>query len=151
MKKIVGILLLVLGLTSCAALYGNEEQYKKGDWYLFAESGEVARIQQDKLALKKLETQPAQTGAADGVAQGYKGVVVNLSSYRRINIHLNGPEKKGYFLGPGQSEEDYLIPGRYLATAYYNDRLVGSWSFGVGAEQYSYMGRKVHWYVYWDR
>ena len=62
---ILGIMVLVSG---CAARYGNEKQYTKGDWYFFAGSSEVARIQQNKLALEqnklaleKLEVQPVQT------------------------------------------------------------------------------------------
>lgn len=51
--------LLVCG---CAAFYGNEAQYKDGDWYLFTGSQEVARIRQDKLAIDKLNSRPPPNG-----------------------------------------------------------------------------------------
>ena len=151
MKKkfwVLGILLVVMvWVAGCGALYGEKSQYDEGDWYWITGSAEVARIEQDKLALVKLKAQPVQTTFVDGVPQGYKGIVVNLDSRRRINIHIDGPEKKRYFLGPGQTEEDFLIPGTYTAIFYKGQSIVGTWRFIVGAEQYSYMGRKVHWYT----
>ena len=149
-KKILvlGMLVLVMvWVAGCGALYGNKSQYDEGNWYLFAGSSEVARIEQDKLALAKLKAQPVQTASINGIQQGYKGIVINLDSRRRINIHINGPEKKRYFLGPGQSEEDFLIQGTYTVIFYRGQTIVGSWQFIVGTEQYSYMGRKVHWYT----
>ncbi|MEA3463977.1 MAG: hypothetical protein U9R14_02810, partial [Patescibacteria group bacterium] len=139
MKKGIVVLVSLLAIawltSGCGAMYGKKSQYDKGNWYGFTGSAEVARIEQDKLALKKLEAQPAQTAFINRVPQGYKGLVVNLDNRRRINIHIDGPEKKRYFLGPGQSEKDYLIHGKYVATAYRGNNLVGTWKFEVGAEQ----------------
>lgn len=149
MKNLGLILLFITIFLPGCALYGDKVQYDKGDWYWVTGSQEVTRIEQDKLALKKLEAQPVQTATINGVKQGYKGLVSNLYS-RRVNIHINGPEEKRYLLAAEQSEEDYLLPGTYIATAYRGGGLVGTWKFDVGVKQVSYMGQKVHWYLYYD-
>jgi hypothetical protein len=152
MKKLslalLAVVVVAVFLSGCA-LYGDKAQYDRGDWYFVTGSQEVAKIEQDKLALAKLEAQPVQTAIIDGVKQGYKGLVSNLYT-RRVNIHIDGPEEKRYLLAAGQSEEDYLLPGKYIATAYRGNGLVGTWKFEVDVKQVSYMGRKVHWYLYYD-
>ena len=144
------LLLAILLLSSgCGAFYGNEKQYEKGNWYFLAGSSEVARIKQDKLAMEKLKNQPTQTASKDGITQGYKGVIANLS-WGTVNIHIDGPEKKRFFLDRAQTQEEYLIPGRYAATAYYRGQVRGSWSFVVGPEQHNFRGEKVHWYLVYE-
>lgn len=155
MKKIVNLLLVVCGfvmlsgLSGCSTMYGNEAQYDKGDWYFFGGSEEVARIKQDKLAIKKLESQPVQTASVDGVAQGYKGKVASANR-NLVNIIIRGPETKSFMLGPGKSEEeDYLTPGNYTATTYVGGRQLGyPWPFTVGVQQNKFLGKDYHWYVY---
>ena len=56
---------LIVVLTFCmsgCAMYGNEKQYDKGEWYLWASSAEVARKKQDELALEKVRLQEGKTG-----------------------------------------------------------------------------------------
>ena len=146
MKRIIVVMLLgvaILSLSGCATMFGNEKQYDRGDWYLFAGSYEVARIKQDKLALKKLESQQAVA-----TEQGYRGKVANLDS-SPINIIISGPEKKSYLLAGNQSLYDYLIPGDYIARRYRNGHEDGKpWPFYVGTQKHSFMGEEMHWYVY---
>lgn len=149
MKMAILALLLVM-LAGCA-LYGNEAQYGEGDWYFIAGSGEVAQIQQNKLALKKLGSQPAQVAFKDGVSQGYSGLVVNLSKYTRYNFIISGPERKGYFLGPNESVKDNLIPGTYSCAVYRAGRQMGEpWIFHVTAQKHIFMGEEYHWYLYME-
>ncbi len=150
MKKIMMILLLV-GLMGGCGGFRNEAQYNRGDWDFWMNSQEVAQFQRDQLALKKLKSQPVLTKNIDGVFQGYKGLVANLDNYRRVNIQIVGPEKKNYFLGPGQQKEDYLIQGGYTATARIGGAVVGIWKFTVGVDLYWYMNQQMHWYVEYDR
>lgn len=138
-------------LTGCGAFYGNEKQYDEGDWYLLAPSEEVARIKEDKLALEKLKTAPAQTKIQNGVPQGYEGLVANLSSYARYNFKIIGPETKSYLLGPGERAGDYLIPGEYICIVYQGSYRMGFWRFKVGPQLNVFMNEKYHWYVYTDR
>ena len=176
---LLSLLILTLFFISGCALYGNEKQYAKGDWYFFAGSEEAARIQQDKLALEKLEAQPVQTAqitktegkkyinvellskkstpAEPGqdkkrtVSAGYKGLVVNLSKYNIYNFIISGPERKGYLLGPNETASDYLIPGTYSCAFYQAGRQIGeSWIFHVTAQQHNFKGQMYHWYVYME-
>jgi hypothetical protein len=150
MKRYKFLFCILVGLliSGCHAFFGNEAQYKDGDWYLFAGSQEVARIRQDKLAIDKLNSRPPQTSEKDGVFQGYLGVVANLSRYVTYNFHLIGPEKKAYMLGPGQQVRDHLIPGMYIARIFLNGREIGQpRSFRVGPQQHYFMGEWTHWYV----
>jgi len=142
------VLVLLLG---CAAHYGNEAQYEKGDWYLLASSREVARIKADKLAFEKLKAAPVQTEVKDSVIQGYKGLIANLSSNNRYNFTLTGPETKSYLLGPGERANDYLVPGNYTCVVSQGNYKIGSWLFIVGPQQSTFMNEKHHWYVYADR
>ena len=145
------ILAVLVLLSGCAAHYGNEAQYDKGDWHLLASSHEVARIKADKLAFEKLKAAPAQTEVKNNVQQGYEGLVANLSSYNRYNFKLIGPETKSYLLGPGERAKDYLIPGKYICIVYQGGDRVGSWAFSVGSQQSTFMNEKHHWYVYTER
>ncbi|MDO8592850.1 MAG: hypothetical protein Q7R92_03745 [bacterium] len=155
MKSRTFAVLLVLAsvtlFTGCAAYFGNEAQYNKGDWYLFADSREVAHIKKDKLAFNKLEAEPVKTNTVNGVSQGYEGLVANLSNNNRYNFKLFGPETKSYLLGPGERATDYLIPGKYVCIVYQGSYQVGSWSFQVGPQQSIFMNEKHHWYIYTDR
>lgn len=158
MGVMIGIMFLVIG---CGAHFGNEAQYDKGDWYLFAGSQEVAQIQRLKtrqqvnaLAIKKLEAQPVITESINGVFQGYGGFVHNLSRMI-VNIIITsrtgGLEIKSYFLSPGGQPKEkyqYLLPDDYHADFYIGGRKVGEWDFTVNSiAQYEYFGEKVHWYL----
>ncbi|MCL5004648.1 MAG: hypothetical protein M1170_01735 [Patescibacteria group bacterium] len=163
MKKIaaIGFVCLIVLVVGCAAHFGNEAQYEKGDWYFLAGSQEVAKIQSDKaslahnktvsaMAIDKLKSQPIETKIVNGATQGYKGIIHNLS-YERANIIITGPEKKSYFLGAKEKIEDFLLPGKYCAETYVGGRKMGKgWIFSVGVPQYNYLGHNVHWYVYYD-
>lgn len=140
-------------LTGCGGpLYGNVKQYQRGSWYGFADHHEVARIDQDKLAMKKLEASAPLTASENGTSLGYKGVVANFSSYR-ATIDLIGPESRNFLLEPGQQVETYLIPGKYLTMAQtssggYRSKNVGG--FTVGVKKHSFQGRDVHWFAIYD-
>lgn len=149
MKRIGFIMLLaaMVLLSGCAAYFGNEAQYEKGDWYLFAGADETARIKQDKLAFEKLKSQPTDTAVVNGVAQGYKGIVANLGR-ERYDFRVNGPENKNYLLGPGERVVDYLLPGKYEVKTYYGGNQVGGGTFHVGPQTQTFMNEKYHWFVY---
>lgn len=134
-------------LSGCAAYFGNEAQYEKGDWYLFAGSDETARIKQDKLAFEKLKNQPVQAAVVNGVVQGYKGIVANLGR-ERYSFRIKGPENKDYLLGPGERVVDYLIPGKYTCETYYGGNQVGGGTFHVSPQTQTFMNEKFHWFVY---
>jgi len=151
MKRIIVFAAIVFWLTGCGAYYGNEAQYDKGDWYLLASSREVARIKSEKLAFEKLKAAPTQTEMKNGVPQGYKGLVANLSSYNRYNFKVTGPETKSYLLGPGERAADYLEPGNYVCIVFQGNYRVGSWAFKVGPQLSTFMNEKYHWYVYTER
>ncbi len=152
MKKILFIFsAVILLLTAGCGGFRNEAQYNSGDWDFWMSSQEVAQFQRDQLALAKLKGQPVLTKTINGVFQGYKGIVANLDNYRRVNIQIKGPETKSYFMGPGQSEEDYLLPGEYKAIFSRAGKIVSVSIFHVTVEQYSYMGEKVHWYAVYER
>ena len=110
---ILGILLVMICVAGCGALYGKKSQYDDGDWYLFAGSSEVARIEQDKLALAKLKMQPVQTTIIQGTSQGYKGLVANLDRHCNYNFIISGIEKRGYLLEPNNTTTDFLVAGTY--------------------------------------
>ncbi len=148
--KVVLLFLASMVLGGCA-MFGSELQYDLSNWWGVTGSQEVAEIKADKLAFEKLKETLPQTATIDGVPQGFKGLVANFSRYNRINIIINGPEQKRYLLAAGQTQDDYLIPGNYVATAYRGGTQIGNpWSFKVSARQYSYMGRAVHWYIYYE-
>lgn len=154
MKRIFFLFLAVMivaSLTGCVgAYYGSQAQYegKDNDWYFLADSREVARIKQDKLAFDKLASQPVQAATISGVPQGFLGVVVNFSRYERYNFELRGPEKKNYLLGPGERAVDYLLPGRYRCATYKGGSKTGETVFDVGPQTQVFMNEKYHWYVY---
>jgi hypothetical protein len=138
MKKIVSVLIAMIilaNLNGCFYMYGQMRRI-----------GEI-RVQEQELALKKLERQPV---FADRV-NGYKGIVANLNQYMVVNTIIIGKmERKGYALAPGQWVEDYLVPGEYTAVSYHGNREVGRWTFRVGEQIQNYMGQKVHWYTYYN-
>lgn len=135
----------IVWLTGCGAYFGNEAQYDKGDWYLLASAREVARIKQDKLALKKIDEQ----AAAEGQAIRFPGVILNKSAYRDANFVVSGPETKGFYLAPSKKENYDLTPGVYVATLYDENGYVRGkpWIFHVDARKHSFLGEKVHWYL----
>jgi len=160
--KMVVLIFATASLSSCA-LYHSERQYDQGNLGFIATSPEVARIKQDKLALKKLEATPAQIAVIDTKGEmvkkivkninnkeevfiGYKGIIANMSIYQRYEFKIVGPESKIWYLGPGQKFEDYLIPGQYLGYIYY-----GSYQQGrpipidVGPQEKIFLGEKYHW------
>jgi hypothetical protein len=135
---------LVLLLSGCA-YFGNEEQYNNGNWHFLASSGEVARIKQDKLALKKLEQTPVLTGTRQNL--GYEGIVKNYTK-EIIDVKVVGPEKKSWNLGPYEEAIGYLIPGEYERTIICRGKLVLMEAFTVGGELHDFRGRNYHWYIY---
>ena len=134
MLSIVAIVIVVFA-NGCFYMYGQARRI-----------GEV-RVQEQELALKKLERQPAVAHSVNG----YKGIVANLNQYIVVNTIITGEvEKKSYALAPGQWVEDYLVPGEYTAISYRGNREIGRWTFHVGEQIKNYMGQKVHWYTFYD-
>ena len=93
-------------------------------------------------------------GVKDGVPQGYKGIVQNLSKYRNIQIsirHQKGYEVKSYVLAPGGFAEDYLLPGDYCVVTFVSGRQEnGVKKFTSGPRLFDYFGKKYHWYAYYQ-
>lgn len=165
MKNLMFLILLFI-VSSCA-MFGSEKQYNKGEWHLYADSSEVAKIQRDKaaleneilvrqMALDKLKSQPVDIKVVDGAIQGYKGIVQNLSD-RRVNIIIRGygknagPETRNFFLASGDMREVYLLPGDYHATPYGgNGSLDNGWTFSVSVQKYDYNRQDVHWWYAYD-
>ena len=169
MKKIATIMILGLFflVSGCAAHFGNEAQYEKGDWYFLAGSQEVAQIKRNKaqltfdnevgkMAIDKLRSADTDTKVVNDVLQGYKGIVQNLSNYKVVQISFrdkNNHEVKSYVLGPvdspGNFAEDYLLPGNYCAVFIANGKQVGDVKkFTSGPRQFDYFGKKYHWFAY---
>ncbi len=159
---VVFVLLIATTLSSGCALYRSEKQYDEGSWYGVTGSGEVARIKENKLALKKLEATPTQIAVIDTKGEmvkkivkmvdgkeetflGYKGIVANMGTYRRYNYEFVGPEKIAVYLGPGQKVYKYLIPGKYTVKIYYGGDLVGVRPLLVGPYDDDFLGEPVHW------
>jgi len=149
---------VVMGLAlvgaGCSPVLWNvpEKTYLKGDlrWYA-TDADSLNRNIRGRLAITKLANQPVQTATSpEGVAQGYLGVVANLDRYYPVNILIEGPETKSYYLDPGKSEEDYLIPGTYVATAYRRGLVVGRRVFHSEPQEKRLNGRKVHWYLVYN-
>lgn len=155
---------LLLVLAGCVGpYYGNQGQYDKGNWRGWADNRQVNQRSRQQLALEKLRVQPVLTGTmtATGVvasaiapapgttaAAGYKGIVANLSSYRRYSFRLQGTESKSFYLGPGERVADYLLPGRYTASIYYGGDQIGQpHVFDVGVQEKFFQGEKCHWYL----
>jgi Ni/Co efflux regulator RcnB len=119
--------------------------------------------ERDQMALEKLASQPVMTGimTATGVvantnavasgktaSAGYLGYVANLSSYRRYNFVIRGPEKKAFYLGPGERLTDYLLPGRYTGSIYHDGSLYGPpHTFTVGVQEKIFQKERCHWYL----
>ena len=144
------VLLAMVWLSGCA-LYGNKAQYDKGNWYWLTGSAEVARIEQDKLALEKLKAQPVQTASIKGVQTGYRGKIANFERYDKVNFILKGPETKGWLLLPGQTKEYYLLPGKYTAEAYIGGHKVdGPKPFTVSVQTHNFLGEELHWFVFYE-
>lgn len=143
-------LLTTFLLSGCGAYYGSEKQHTKGDWYGLAGSGEVAQIKSDRLALAKLEAAPVQILVTNGVIQGYRGIVANLSSYCRCNFTISGPETKSYFLGPGERYVDYLVPGTYTCALTVGGSRVGQKTFHVKGQLLIFLNEQCHWYAAYE-
>jgi len=141
---VVITLSLVLFLTSCA-FFGNEEQFDKGEWHFVAGSREVARIKQDKLALKKLEQTPALIGSEENL--GYLGYVKNYTN-EIVDIKVSGPETKSWHFSNTGEVSDHLIPGRYHCTITYKGKIVSESNFNVSSQLKEFDYKKCHWYAY---
>ncbi len=166
MKKLATIGVVVFLFFGCAGpRFSSESQYDRGEWKGNAYLNEVAQIKHDKakmrfdeavgsLALKKLEAQPVDAKSVNGVKQGYKGIVQNLSSYKTVQIsirHQKGYEVKSYVLAPGSFAEDYLLPGDYcVATFISGEQKGGVKKFTSGPRLFEYFGKKYHWYAYYS-
>lgn len=149
-KKNLVVLLIVISVfisvSGCGAFFGNETQYERGDWYGLSNSQEVARIKQDKLALKKLrqQTPKKQTGNQ----MGYKGMIHNFY-HSPVNFVIRGPEERSFLLKPNQTLRSvYLVPGKYYVVFYSGGEKIGHWTFHSDLELDNFMGEKVHWYLY---
>lgn len=159
----LALLAIVITTSGCIGpYYSNKNQYDKGRWHWWADNQSVYQRDQQMLAVGKLNAQPVMTGVmtstgivatavapAPGTAPaGYKGFVANLSSYRRYTLTVRGTENKSYYLGPGQKVTDYLLPGRYVATANYGGRVYGTpYFFDVGPQIMSFQGEACHWFL----
>lgn len=145
-------------ITGCAPYFGNAKQYEAEEWYGFGTAGEVKRLKDGKLdtrsrelALKKLESQPVQTKVENGVQQGYRGKVFNADPKRIVTIQIVGPETKSYTLTPLSGEDnEYLLPGDYIATTFIRGKKHSDWKFAVGVPQYRFMGQQVHWGIVFE-
>ncbi|OIO08429.1 hypothetical protein CO115_01160 [Candidatus Falkowbacteria bacterium CG_4_9_14_3_um_filter_36_9] len=151
MRKKIFILIVILPLillTGCA-LFMNLDQLNKGRSLTPFGSGEGYYMQEKQLAINKLKEQPVIVGyqADKKTPLGYKGLVANLSEYRRYNYIINGPEKAAFYLGPGDRQIYYLIPGTYYWKIQYGDSVVSQGRLTVGAQQYSFMKENYHWYL----
>ena len=173
MEKIIKVLAVffLLSLLCCTygcggvffALYGSEKQYDSGDHYWLAGSQEMARIKQDKLAIEKLkaaqiyageidlstgETRKISLAPAKTALAGYKGIIFNKSRHRGYNFVASGPETKGWYLGPGEIKEAYLLPGVYCYKRYYGSTVQDKpLIFYVSAQTHQFGSQKVHWYI----
>lgn len=149
MKKLALILLagviFSFLLTGCAS-FGDHGDWERGDWYGFARPDTVARMEQDKLALKKLESLPADAHPV----QGYRGVIKSNAGSDILQVKLEGPENKSFFLNPGDQAIDYLIPGNYKRTLIRNDKIFASQNFIVGAQKHYFAGGEYHWVIIVD-
>lgn len=144
-KKLI-LLVLVLTIFSGCAVYRNKAQYDKGDWYGITGSGEIARIEQDKLALEKLKDAPI---IGDKV-KGLLGIVANCDPRSTKNFKILGPEQKSFLILPGHYEEDNLIPGQYEGRIYHRGRQVeNSWFFYVSTQKNKFLGKEYHWFLFY--
>ncbi|KKR19828.1 MAG: hypothetical protein UT48_C0029G0014 [Parcubacteria group bacterium GW2011_GWE2_39_37] len=149
--------LATLTLNGCA-VFGNSKQLADENWYGVTTAGGVREIKDIKyqekvreLAFKKLSAQPVEVKVENGAIQGFKGVIQNFDPRRKINyIISNGPEERAFFVPPGGVVEEYLLEGTYTAKAYFRGRFLGTTTFTVGTQIKDYMGKKVHWYIYYD-
>ena len=160
------IAMVVFLFLGCASpRFKSEAQYDRGEWSGVAYLDEVAKIKRDKaelafdkevggMAIAKLKSQSVDIGVKDGVPQGYKGIVQNLSKYRNIQIsirHQKGYEVKSYVLAPGGFAEDYLLPGDYCVVYVVNGvRQKKEGVFTSGPRLFDYFGKKYHWYAYYQ-
>ena len=166
MKKIVMIAMVVFLFLGCASpRFKSEAQYDRGEWSGSAYLNEVAQIQRDKaqlafdkevgaMSIAKLKSQPVNVETKDGVPQGYRGIVQNLSNYKNVQIsirHQKGYEVKSYVLAPGGFAEDYLLPGDYCVVTFVSGRQEnGVKKFTSGPRLFDYFGKKYHWYAYYQ-
>lgn len=150
MKTKMFFLILTAGLliltSGCAGPYfGSEAQYNRGKWHGWAGPREVARTKADKLAFDKLRDAPALTLTTNGVFQGYLGVIANMSTYRRLLFKYDGPETSEEYLGPGQQDYIYLLPGDYHGEIFYGGQKVGWVNFTSGPKIKKFLGTPVSW------
>lgn len=150
-----GILLVCSG---CSPILwtASEEKYRAGEmrWYL-TDADALNRNIVGRMAIDKLKHQPIPTGTSsstsdDNVSKGYVGVVANLDRYHPVNILVEGPECKSFYLEPGQHIQDRLLPGTYIASAYRGGMIDGRWIFHSEIQEKYFAGRKVSWYVVYN-
>lgn len=144
---IVLLILMAVFASGCGALYGNEAQYREGDWYWFSSSGEVARIHQDKLAMKKLKKQNP-IAKSSGPNMGYKVILANFSDYNRYTFRLNGPERVAYMLSPGEQINVYLIPGVYQCRLVHDGKVSEARKMRVDSQKKRFQNKECHGFVY---
>jgi len=128
-------------------LFGNIKQYRDGDWYLGADPHQVARMEQDKLAVDKLKEQPVYTSSINGVTKGYLGLAVNYYG-DIVTIKLIGPQRKIFVLKPKEMGTDYLIPGWYRRIIIYRGQTTHESMMEVGPELHHAEGGQYHWIAY---
>lgn len=128
--------------SGCTPYFGNMQQYNNGKWHNYASADDVSKIKSDQLAFRKLEESPVDVDAVSG----YKGIVANLTRHDNINFVIIGPEKKSYFLAPGERVEDYLVPGEYTYYWYIDGKLAGTWKCHVTSQKHFFLGGYYHWF-----
>lgn len=141
LAAMAGLLFLVTGCIG--PRYGSEEQCDQGKFHGWATPREMARMKADKLAFAKLQAQPAQTLTTNGVFQGYLGVIANMNTYRRLLFKYTGPESSCEYLGPGQQDYIYLLPGDYHGEIFYGGQKVGWVDFTSGPKMKKFLGTPV--------
>lgn len=143
----VVVIILIVGFTGCAAQFGNERQYEDGDWYFFANSSEVAKIEQDKMALEKLEKSTPIIGEGQN-GKGYRVYLANFSSFKRYTFRLDGPEKVNHMLSPEEVLEIYLIPGDYEVKTVHDGKVSSAGIMPVTAKRKRFNGVWCHGFAY---
>jgi len=150
--------------SACGTMYTSTGQYRTGNFYGVATGHQVADEIAERMAIEKLEAQPAHVGiyrngrlveaevrnpSAKNVMAGFKGVVANMSDYRNLKFEINGPEQKSYYLLKGQRVYDFLESGMYIVTVYYGGEIVGTpQKMRVSEKIKVFQGESVHWFAY---
>lgn len=142
------IVVLVILLSGCGAVYTSESQYEDGNFSWMTGSKEVARIKQDKMAMEKLKESDVMAKKENGVIQGYKVILANLSHRKEYTFRVDGPEKRAFMLTAGEQIEVYLIPGEYRVSIVRNGKESESRRMRVDAEKKRFGGTWCHGFAY---